>query len=66
MACCYAQLRQNAAALSILESLLEDGFQGIAAVRDDPDIAPLRGSELDALLSKCADNPSISCNLQPM
>ena len=52
LACCYAALGQKQAALTVLEALLENNFEDAAAIRSDPDLASLRGAELDKLLSK--------------
>lgn len=52
MACCYAQLGQAAAALTCLEAVLETGFDQYSTIRTDPDLAPVRGPALDALLGK--------------
>ena len=39
-------------ALTVLEALLDNNFTDFAAIRADPDLAPLRGPDLDKLLSK--------------
>ena len=39
-------------ALTVLEALLENNFTAYQALRTDPDLAPLRGPELDKLLAK--------------
>lgn len=52
MACAYASLGQVPAALTCLEGLLENGFEDYEGMRRDPDLAPLRGPQLDALLNK--------------
>jgi hypothetical protein len=39
-------------ALTVLEALLDNSFDDYAAIRTDPDLALLRGPELDQLLSK--------------
>jgi hypothetical protein len=52
MACCYAQMGQRAAAITCLDGLLESGFTDYATIRSDPDLAPARGPELDALIDK--------------
>lgn len=54
MACCWAALGQRASALTVLEALLDNNFADYAAIRADPDLAPLRGPELDKLLARCA------------
>jgi len=40
------------AALTVLEALLDNNFEQVATIRQDPDLASLRGAELDKLLSK--------------
>ncbi|PSC71097.1 Tetratricopeptide-like helical [Micractinium conductrix] len=52
MACCYAALGQKQAALTVLEALLDNEFDQVATIRSDADLAPLRGPDLDKLLSK--------------
>eukprot|EP00878_Enallax_costatus_P005241 GHUV01005508.1.p1 GENE.GHUV01005508.1~~GHUV01005508.1.p1 ORF type:complete len:286 (+),score=95.50 GHUV01005508.1:161-1018(+) len=52
MACCYAQLGQKQAALTCLESVLETGFSDISTINADPDLKPVRGSELQAVINK--------------
>uniref|UniRef100_A0A383WE94 Uncharacterized protein n=1 Tax=Tetradesmus obliquus TaxID=3088 RepID=A0A383WE94_TETOB len=52
MACCYAQLGQEAAALTCIESILETGFSDIATITSDPDLRPVQGSELQAVINK--------------
>eukprot|EP00879_Flechtneria_rotunda_P015356 GHRR01016053.1.p1 GENE.GHRR01016053.1~~GHRR01016053.1.p1 ORF type:complete len:179 (+),score=64.13 GHRR01016053.1:30-539(+) len=52
MACCYAQLGQQEAALTCLESILESGFSDIQTLQSDPDLRPIRGQELQALINK--------------
>ncbi|KAL4458694.1 hypothetical protein ABPG75_013559 [Micractinium tetrahymenae] len=52
MACCWARLGQKQSALTVLEALLDNGFEDVQTVRSDPDLASLRGPELDKLLSK--------------
>jgi hypothetical protein len=39
-------------ALTVLDALLDNSFDDYAAIRTDPDLASLRGPELDQLLSK--------------
>ena len=39
-------------ALTVLEALLDNNFEDTAAIRGDPDLAPLRGPDLDKLLAK--------------
>lgn len=56
MACAYSQLGEKAAAITCLEAVLENGFEDYATIRSDPDLAPLRGRDLDGLLGKY-DNP---------
>lgn len=34
------------------QALLENNFEDYASIRSDPDLAPVRGPELDKLLSK--------------
>jgi hypothetical protein len=36
----------------VVEALLDNDFDDYAAIRSDPDLAPVRGPELEALLSK--------------
>ncbi len=36
------------------QACLEAGFADFATLRQDPDLAPLRGADLDKLLSRCA------------
>lgn len=53
MACCYCKLGKPDAALTCLKSLLNDTeFDNYHAIRTDPDLAPVRGTELDSLLSE--------------
>ena len=52
MACAYARLGQRGPALTCLEGLLEAGFDDFKSIRSDPDLAPVRGGELDQLLAK--------------
>ena len=52
MACAYAVLGEKPAALTVLEALLDAGFDQYDAVRQDPDLAPLRGPELEKLIAK--------------
>ena len=52
MACAYVAMGQNTAALTCVEGLLESGFEDFKTLRTDPDLAALRGSELDALVGK--------------
>ena len=52
MACCYAQMGQRAAAITCLDGLLESGFTDYTTIRSDPDLAPARGPELEALIDK--------------
>ncbi|KAL4420136.1 hypothetical protein ABPG77_010352 [Micractinium sp. CCAP 211/92] len=52
MACCWARLGEKQPALTVLEALLDNGFEDVRTIRSDPDLAPLRGPELDSLLSK--------------
>ncbi|KAF6261453.1 hypothetical protein COO60DRAFT_1501236 [Scenedesmus sp. NREL 46B-D3] len=52
MACCYAQLGQQAAALTCLESILETGFSDIATINADPDLRPVQGAALQAVINK--------------
>ena len=40
------------AALTVLEALLDNEFDQVATIRSDADLAPLRGPDLDKLLSK--------------
>lgn len=37
----------------MLEALLNNNFDDYAAIRNDPDLAALRGPELEALLNRC-------------
>lgn len=39
-------------ALTVPEALMDNGFEDVQTIRSDPDLAPLRGPELDKLLSK--------------
>ena len=52
MACCYAAMGQRDAALTCLEAVLENGFDDVATMTRDPDLASLRGAELDALIAR--------------
>lgn len=52
MACCWARLGQKQPALTVLEALLDNGFEDVRTIRADPDLAPLAGAELDKLLAK--------------
>ena len=53
MACCYAQLEEVDSGLSVLQGLLENGFDDYDTLRTDEDIAPLRAeADFEALLSK--------------
>lgn len=52
MACCYAQMGQKAAALTCLESILESGFTDVATIQSDPDLRPIQGPELSAVVNK--------------
>lgn len=52
MACAYAQLGEQADALRCLEAALDNNFEDYAGIRGDPDLAPIRGAELDKLLSR--------------
>ena len=52
MACAYAALRQKDSALACLEGALEAGLSDCAAIRSDPDLAPVQGLELENLLGK--------------
>lgn len=52
MACCYARLGKSQAAYTVLEALLENNFDDYNTIKTDPDLASLRGSELDKLISK--------------
>lgn len=52
MACCYAQMGERAAALTCLESILESGFNDIQTLQSDPDLRPVQGPELSAIINK--------------
>lgn len=52
MACCWVKMNKPAAALTCIEALLENNFDEFQTIRTDPDLAPLRGGELDKLLGK--------------
>lgn len=52
MACCWARLGEKQPALTVPEALMDNGFEDVQTIRSDPDLAPLRGPELDKLLSK--------------
>ena len=52
MACSYARLNQQDAALTCIEAVLESGFQDIDALRSDPDLNGLRARQFDELLSR--------------
>lgn len=52
MACCYAQKGQTQSALTCLEFILENNFSQFETVRTDPDLAPIQGQALNALLGK--------------
>jgi tetratricopeptide (TPR) repeat protein len=52
MACCYAQLGQKQAALTCLESVLETGFSDVQTLSSDPDLRPVQGPELQAIINK--------------
>jgi len=56
MACCYAQMSQKASCLTCLEAVLDNNFSDFKTLREDPDLAPVRGTELTLLLLKY-DNP---------
>lgn len=49
LACCYAQLGKLEAALTCLEGLNDD-FENWDAMKSDPDLAPLRGPQLEKLV----------------
>lgn len=40
------------AALTCLDALLDSGFDNLQALRQDPDLAAVRGPELEKLLAK--------------
>lgn len=50
--CASLALSLLQSALTVLEALLDNNFEDYAAIRSDPDLAALRGPELEALLSK--------------
>lgn len=52
MGCAYAQLGQNASVLTCIEAILDNGFEDLKTLRTDPDLAPARGPEFEALVSK--------------
>ncbi|KAK9838273.1 hypothetical protein WJX81_001677 [Elliptochloris bilobata] len=52
MACAYTGMGKRDSALTCLEACLAAGFQDFATLRSDPDLAALRGAELDKLLSR--------------
>lgn len=53
MACCYAQLEEMDSGLSVLQGLLENGFEDYDTLRTDEDLAPLRASpDFEALVAK--------------
>ena len=50
---CHAWLLCCAqSALTVLEALLDNNFDDLAAIRGDPDLASLRGPELEQMLAK--------------
>ncbi|KAI8474785.1 MAG: hypothetical protein J3K34DRAFT_109787 [Monoraphidium minutum] len=52
MACCYAQMGQTDAALTCVDAVLENGFADVQTMMSDPDLAPLRGPQLQQLVDK--------------
>ena len=55
LACCFAATGRAAEALDVLRAALDNGFDDVAALRADGDLAPLRaGGALDKLLSDWA------------
>ncbi|KAK9811503.1 hypothetical protein WJX72_004946 [[Myrmecia] bisecta] len=52
MACVYAQTGRRESALTCLEAALENNFSDFQTMRTDPDLKPIKGPELDQLLSK--------------
>ncbi len=48
--CLLARCLQSA--LTVLEALLDNDFDDFNGIRTDPDLASLRGPELDSLLAK--------------
>mmetsp|Transcript_33832 Transcript_33832/g.80304 ORF Transcript_33832/g.80304 Transcript_33832/m.80304 type:complete len:221 (-) Transcript_33832:158-820(-) len=52
MACAYVQLGKKESALTCIEGILENGFDDFETLRQDEDLSPLRGQELENLLSK--------------
>lgn len=52
MACAYVAMGQNTPALTCIDGLLDSGFDDFQTLRTDPDMAALRGPELDALVGK--------------
>ncbi|KAI3436014.1 hypothetical protein D9Q98_002071 [Chlorella vulgaris] len=52
MACAWAALGEKQSALTVLEALLDNDFDDFNGIRTDPDLASLRGPELDSLLAK--------------
>lgn len=57
MACAWALLGQKKSALTCLEALLDNNFEDIETIRRDPDLASLRGSGLENLLSSKQSQP---------
>ena len=52
LACCFAAQGRVGEGLEVIQSLLDAGFEDLASIRKDGDLAPLRaGGKLDALLS---------------
>ena len=56
MACCYAQLGQRDSALECLSGLLDNGYEDFEQLRQDEDLAAIRGQKFDQLLLRF-DNP---------
>ncbi|GBF96643.1 hypothetical protein Rsub_09276 [Raphidocelis subcapitata] len=52
MACCYAQMGQADAALTCVDAVLENGFDDVKTLTTDPDLAPIRGPQLQQLIEK--------------
>ncbi|GAX77437.1 hypothetical protein CEUSTIGMA_g4882.t1 [Chlamydomonas eustigma] len=52
MACAYCKMGRKSSALTCIEAILENDFKDINALKTDPDLEPVRGSELDSLIFK--------------
>ncbi|KAG1681383.1 hypothetical protein FOA52_007431 [Chlamydomonas sp. UWO 241] len=50
MACAYAAMGRKEAAIACLEGVLDNGFSDFETLRNDPDLASVRGNELEFLM----------------